>query len=203
MDMSLGPNQGAGVPAPVDADSLQYNVILYNQSIPLNSTYTGTLPGWGTGELVAAITAVVVDTVITSAHDPSLPNDIIVNRTQTTLSASSLKDVTSSVDDSGKISVASSSEQGIGKLVFAVYQTHTEYREQESPEDLTQFSPQSPVTTYRTNGSWVVDHFSTAGANAVINFWEKYLLGGDTKDLIADVGNYVWEVWRLSLHAGM
>lgn len=192
MDFSLGPNQGAGVPAPVDADSVQYNLLPFNASIPLTGSFDGTIPGWGAGKLVAAVTALVSKSANASSRDPSLPNDIIVNRTEVTLS--SLKDVTSSVNDAGKLSFTPSSDaQGLRYELFTFYQAHTEYREQQTPEELNQFSPQSPVMSYRENGSWVVDHFSKAGADAVIDFWDKYLLGGDTRELILDVGNYGWE----------
>ena len=43
------------------------------------------------------------------------------------------------------------------------------------------------------NGSWVVDHYSSTGAQLVIDFWEEYLLDNNTRSLIEEVGNYGWE----------
>lgn len=194
MDFAIGPNQGAGVPAPVDSEGLQWNLILANKSVPIGGNFSGALPGWGTGELVAATTALVLSSVYTDATEPSLPNDGITNRTQVTLASDSLQDVTSQVSASGEISLSfPSNATGLEYMLFAFYQEHTEYREQEPPGQIISSVPQSPVTSYVQNGSWVVDHFSLAGAQAVIDFWNTYLLDSDTAALLTEVGNYGWE----------
>lgn len=202
LDLAIGPNQGAGVPAPIDADSLQYNIVPFNISIAAGHTYDGTLPGWGTGALVAATTASIVSVTNSSSTRPGLPGDPNANRTQIVLSSASLADVSESVNKDGSISVsfpvgANSTDEG--GLLFAFYKVHTEYREQEPPGPLNIFSPQSPVTSYVENGSFVVDHFSIAGAQAVVGFWEEYLVDDSTRELLAEVGNYGWEVSRISL----
>lgn len=197
MDFAVGPNQGAGVPAPVDSEGLQWNLIMYNVSVPVGGNFTGMLPGFGTGgELVAATTGLVLSSVYTDAPEPSLPNDGITNRTQVTLSFESLQDVTDQVSASGEISLSfpsNSTASGMEYLLFAFYQEHTEYREQEPPGQIIASVPQSPVTSYVQNGSWVVDHFSTAGAQAVIDFWNTFLLDSGTVALLAEVGQYGWE----------
>ena len=83
---------------------------------------------------------------------------------------------------------------GESYVVFAYYLVHTGFMEQRSPLSVIPGVPQSPVTSYVQNGSWVVDHFSTKGAKLVTDFWEQHLLNGsDTAQLLKQVGNYVWE----------
>jgi hypothetical protein len=50
--------------------------------------------------------------------------------------------------------------------------------------------PQSNRTeTIFDFGCFTVDHFDAKGANVVIDFWEKYLLSDDIKQLLRDVGH--------------
>jgi hypothetical protein len=49
------------------------------------------------------------------------------------------------------------------------------------------------VETFIQNGSWVNDYFSSNGAQLIIDFWENYLLGNGSRELIQEVGNYIWE----------
>lgn len=47
------------------------------------------------------------------------------------------------------------------------------------------------ATTVIGNGSWTVDHFSTAGAVKVTDFWDQQILtDAETAELLADVGKY-------------
>lgn len=39
-------------------------------------------------------------------------------------------------------------------------------------------------------GSYAVDHFSAQGAETVINFWERYIVDDQVKDLIKAAGNF-------------
>ena len=44
------------------------------------------------------------------------------------------------------------------------------------------------------NGSYTVDHYSSRGAQTVIDFWENHILNDtDVKELLTDVGKYGWE----------
>jgi hypothetical protein len=183
MDYTLGPNQGAGVPSEPDAEGLLWTLDPFNVSVPLGGTFDDTLPGWGSGDLVSASTGLVLNTTATGGS-PS---------TNATLKTSSLQDVTHLVDDSGHLNITFPSGEGDHYQVFAYYQVHSGYRELPPSDEITTSVPQSPITSFVYNGSWVVDHFSAKGAQAIIDFWEEYLLGGDTKDLLRDVGHYSWE----------
>lgn len=185
IDLSLGPNEGAGVPAPVDSEGLQWDLQPFNQSISLGGTFNATLPGWGTGDLVAATTGLVTSTSNSTSG--------ITYK----LAADSLEDISHCVDSEGQLVVTfPSNATGGYHVVFAYYLIHTQYREQRSPLDVISGEgvQQSPVTSFTQNGSWVVDHFSAKGADQIRQFWVKHLLNGsDTIQLLSDVGRYLWE----------
>lgn len=194
MDFALGPNQGTGVPATIDSDGLMWDLAAFNVSIPVGGTFNATLPGWGTGKLQAAVTGLAIksENITTATAGPSLPGDLPLNRTQITLSASSLADVTSQVGPDGHLSVQfDSNVKGINNLVFVIYLISSEYRAQDGPKDLG--GPQTPAQTIAQNGSWAVDHFSSLGAKTMTDFWEQSILINGTKQLLMEVGNYAWE----------
>ncbi|KAK5033113.1 hypothetical protein LTR13_007078 [Exophiala sideris] len=192
MDFAIGPNQGTGVPAPEGSDGLMWDLVAFNVSVPIGGSFDGILPGWGTGKLEAAITALAINSSYQTGLGPSLPGDIPMNRTQITLSEASLTDVTDQVDANGRLSVTfNASASGINNTIFAVYLIHSDYRAQDGPEDLG--GPQTPAQSFIQNGSWAADHFSALGARTIANYWEQYILVNGTKELLMDVGNYGWE----------
>ena len=185
IDLALGPNQGAGVPAPVDVDGLQWDLQPFNVSVPVGDHFHSILPGWGTGPLVSASTGLVTESAEV--------NSVLTN----TLATSSLQDVTNEVASNGMLDIKfPSNAKGKNFVVFAYYLVHSEYREEQTPELVISGKGvhQSPVRNYVQNGSWVVDHFSAKGAQAIADFWNSQLLnGGDSAQLVKEVGNYVWE----------
>ena len=192
MDMAMGPNQGQGVPAHGDEQGLMWDIIPYNTMVPPKGMFNGTLPGWGSGKLQAVVTGEVTSSVNTSSAGPGLPNGANGSRTQKTLRASSLTDVTSKVGKDGHFNADFAHEtQGVEYLIMAVYLARSNARNQQPPGVLR--GPQTQPQDWRQNGSWTVDHFSATGAKVVTDFWEKYVLTGSTKSLIRAVGNYFWE----------
>ncbi|KAK5742028.1 hypothetical protein LTR17_003536 [Elasticomyces elasticus] len=198
MDFAIGANQGTGVPAVEDSDGLAWDIAAYNVSVALGGSFDGVLPGWGTGTLLAAVAGLEIDSTVVQrldqlARDPgSLPGDLSLNRTQITLSAASLTDVTSQVGLDGKLTVDfAGNSTGINHTIFAVYMFHTDYRAQDGPLDIG--GPQSAPTSWLQNGSWSVDHFSARGANVISSFWDNYILDNGIKESLKEVGNYAWE----------
>jgi hypothetical protein len=192
MDFAMGPNQGQGVPAYEDDDGLLWDLHPYNVSVPIGGSYHGILPGWGTGQLQAAVTGLVVSSVNASGLAPSLPNATPTNRTQNTLSAASLQDVTELVGPDGILNITfPSSHTGIEYTIFAVYLIQEHYRNEADPTALV--GPETTPKDFVHNGSWTVDHFSAAGAKVMTDFWEKYLLIDGTREALMAVGNYGWE----------
>jgi hypothetical protein len=192
VDFAMGPNQGTGVPALINSDGLMWDLAAFNVSVPMGGVFNDTLPGWGTGTLEAAITGLAAKAEVLDTSSPGLPGDLPLNRTQITLAASSLKDVTSQVDSNGHLEVQfDSCPEGLYYTIFAVYLIHSDYRAQDGPDDLGE--PQIRAETLAQNGSWAVDHFSELGAHTSTNFWEQYVLQNGTRELLMEVGNYGWE----------
>jgi hypothetical protein len=183
VDMALGPNQGAGVPAPWDSDGLLWDLNYDYAVVPIGGTFDGVLPGWNSGQLVAASTGLVLDIT-----------NFTTGGSKTTLAQASLTDITDKVASNGSVKITFGSEdEGIEYRVIAYYLKHSLYPEVESTAKTAVGVPQSPITTYQQNGSWVVDHFSALGAQTTIDFWENNMLDENIIKLIKEVGNYVWE----------
>lgn len=180
VDLAIGPNQGAGVPSPYNDDGLLWDLAGFNLTFSPDKGYDGIIPGWGAGPLIAAVTAQVSST---GSNDD----------TYKVLLESSLLDVTPLVNSNGHLQVKANDTAEGCQYLFAYYLVHSEYREVQSPADVMAAVPQSPITTYSQNGSWVVDHFSPQGALAVVNFWRQALLDSESGALIREVGNYLWE----------
>ena len=164
----------------------------FNVTIPVGGTFNGTLPGWGTGSLQAAVTGLVTASENRTGLYPALPNDAIYNRTEKTLASATLEDLTDQVGADGQISFqAPDNVTGIEYTLFAFYLVREHYRNEAEP--ITLLGPQTEATDFVHNGSWTVDHFSALGAQTMINFWNNYLLTNGTKEALMSIGNYAWE----------
>ncbi|RAK79989.1 uncharacterized protein BO72DRAFT_525668 [Aspergillus fijiensis CBS 313.89] len=179
VDFAVGPNQGAGVPAPYHDEGLLWDLAANNATFSTTDGFEGTLPGWGIGQLVTAVTGSV----------KSSGGSVKV------LAVDSLHDITDSVSSSGHVHIPSLSSSATTEShhLFAYYLVHADYREVQSPAAVPAAVPQSPVKTWSQNGSWVVDHFSVEGAHLMASFWQQSLLDAEMCDLLREVGNYMWE----------
>jgi hypothetical protein len=192
IDFAMGPNQGTGVPAPINSDGLMWDLDIFNITVPVGGSFDQVLPGWGTGSLEAAVTGFVTNSEYTDAIAPGLPGDYQVNRTQYTIATDTLQDVTDKVNKDGHLSVSFAGQKsGMHNVVFALYLVHSHWRAQDGPLDVG--GPQTPAHTIAQNGSWAVDHFSALGAKTTTDFWEQHILQNGTKELLMEVGNYGWE----------
>jgi hypothetical protein len=108
-------------------------------------SFSGVLPGWNSGPLVAASTGLVLN--ITSP--PSGGSTI-------TLSQQSLTDITHLVDSNGNVNVSFTSQQeGVENRIFATYLKHEHYPEVQRQDTLVTDVPQSPITTWsRMDSMW-------------------------------------------------
>lgn len=199
MDFAIGPNQGTGVPAPADSDGLMWDIVMSNVSVELGGTFDATLPGWGSGTLLAAITGLETNSTVVESSNKlqpdqyGLPGDYFLSRTQISLSSASLRDVTEQVSSKGHLTVDFSSDAttGLQHNIFAVYIKKSGYRAQAGPGSVE--GSQSDPKSWIQNGSWAVDHFSALGAKTTTDFWEQYILQNGTRELLMEVGNYAWE----------
>jgi hypothetical protein len=177
IDFAIGPNQGAGVPAPSDSAGLLWDLESVGTLVSFGSTYNAPLPGWGSNTLVAATTSLILS-----------------SGQQIVIAESSLTDITQSVDENGNVNINfPASDVGLQYIIIAYYLKPSEYREVVASDTVAAAVPQTPITSWEQNGSWVVDHFSELGAQTVIDYWEQELLDDATKELLQQVGNYLWE----------
>ncbi|KAI0107934.1 hypothetical protein F4776DRAFT_414946 [Hypoxylon sp. NC0597] len=186
MDFSMGPQSGQGVPAEPDNPGLAWDLVSYNVTI-LNGSYSGQLPGWGRGNLVSAVTLAVYNAT-NKTYNPggALGSYFQRNYTEYLISARSLTEVTDLVYDDGSIETTVSPVDGAQYyLLYASYAQRSYARacvaSSSDPQNILQ------------NGSLAVDHFSDTGARVTTKFLEEYILIDGIKELMMDVGNYVWE----------
>ncbi|KAL5592436.1 hypothetical protein FOBRF1_013462 [Fusarium oxysporum] len=194
MDFALGPNQGQGVPATPDDVGLQWDLIPFTSAVPPNGSFKETVPGWGTGDLVAVVSALVLSEKNMSYPARAADGFGMVNVTymQHILQAESLTDHTNEVNmTSGHVSLSFSEAEkdrgGKYDRLFSFYQKQT------LAKNLHFKPPLNASDAIFRNGSYIVDHFSAKGAETVARFWEEYILTDGLKKLLKKVGNYVWE----------
>ncbi|RAQ55673.1 hypothetical protein AFGD_011674 [Aspergillus flavus] len=187
MDFALGPNQGQGVPASSDDPGLQWDLVPYSVPIGSNETLQGPIPGWGTGELVAVVSARVLSQ--TNISLPAIDSPFLTAQSgylSLVLEHESLTDITDQVSEDGQLSIRFPTySNGLGHRIFAYYQKRTLNRNLHFTNNAT--------TTIWDNGSFAVDHYSSRGAQTVIDFWESQILIDGIKELLMEVGNYAWE----------
>ncbi|KAI7530956.1 hypothetical protein KC331_g14398 [Hortaea werneckii] len=194
MDLMIGPFNGGGVPAPYDDPGVMWDLLSYNISVPIGENFSGQLPGWGSGELVAATTGLVTEQQsVNLSASPSYNGPYYYDGTRYTMSEKSLRDVTNRVYPNGTLTLDLASDvSGIEHQVFAFYQVRSRFYQFPPPEKLATV-PQSPITSFVQNGSWAADHFSKAGAEMITRFWDTQLIDDEMRGLLREVGNYMWE----------
>jgi hypothetical protein len=172
MDFAMGPNQGQGVPAPYDHDGKAWDLAVQETRFAANVTrFDGTLKGWGTGPLEAAVLA----------GSPIGGNAKV-------LAVSTLEDVTDMVTVDGQLTIELPEPTKYNYILFSIYLIHSNFMAQNSPPLM--LGPQTTPETWVQNGSWAVDHFSARGAKLAAQFWEEHILTDGVLDLVKEVGNY-------------
>ncbi|KAE8137002.1 hypothetical protein BDV38DRAFT_293566 [Aspergillus pseudotamarii] len=184
MDFALGPNQGQGVPASSDDPGLQWDLVPFSVPVGSNETFQGPLPGWGTGELIAVVLAEVLSQ--TNISLPEIDSPFLTAQSgylSLVLEHESLTDITDQVSEDGQLSISLPTDRdGVGHRIFAYYQKRTLHKNLHFTNNAT--------TTIWDNGSFAVDHYSSRGAQTVIDFWESHILIDGVKELLMEVGNY-------------
>lgn len=172
-----------------------WDMLAFNVSVRIGSSCDSILPGWGSGEFVSASIGLVTNsTPVNLTGADGYYGRKSYNGTSYTLAASSLRVISDSVTSDGHLSIRVPQHlAGQGYHLFAFYQIQTRHRELEVSTAFGAAVPQSPIITYVENGSWITDHFSTAGADMIINFWETHELDDEMRELLKEVGNCAWE----------
>ncbi|KAJ5676031.1 hypothetical protein N7462_008928 [Penicillium macrosclerotiorum] len=187
MDFPLGPNQGQGVPADPTDEGLQWDLEPFSVVVPQSGKYEGVIPGWGSGELIALVSAEVVSTKNISMDTSATASFLGTGQSSylhLTLKSGTLENWAHKVSSAGHLSLELPTTS-LSYRLFAFYQLQTHNKNLEYAN--------SEGTTIWDNGSYVVDHYSAHGARTITKFWEKYILPGEVKDLLMEVGNYGWE----------
>ena len=145
----------------------------------LNSS-NDTIPGWGTGKLIAFVSGEVVsqtvEDIISDTFLPAHPT-----YTRLVLTANSLTDQTSRVGADGRLQTAGNyASSAQSTWFFAFY-------ERKSLVQNVRF-PTNATAGIFSNGSYTVDHFSSSGAKVTINFWREHILTPETKQLLTEAG---------------
>jgi hypothetical protein len=144
----------------------------FTSAVGANGLFDGVIPGWGTGELVALTSALVLseEPCQKTIRRNLLP--VNVTWTKYLLSHDSLNDQTIKVSRSGRVRLALPTKEApagaVGYRLFAFYQKL-------SGNKSLHFHTEQSESIF-DNGSYVVDHHSARGAETMIKFWEEYML---------------------------
>lgn len=156
----------------------------YNVEIPRNGIIDAQIPGWGVGELVAVVSALVISE--TNVTMPAVSSPYIPSQSgyiSLVVDHKSLSDITIQVTSTGHLNATfPQPTSGIGYRIFAYYQKRTLNKNLKFENNQT--------ATIWDNGSYIVDHYSAAGAQTVIKFWEEYILIDGLKEMLMEVGHY-------------
>lgn len=142
------------MPAPHDDPGIMWDLLSYNISVPIGESFSGQLPGWGSGELVAATTGLVTEQQsVNLSASPSYNGPYYYDGKRYTMTKESLRDVTDRVSPNGTLNIDfASNRSGIEHQIFAFYQVRSRYYQFPPPEQLATV-PQSPITSFVQNGS--------------------------------------------------
>ncbi|KAJ5610735.1 hypothetical protein N7510_007454 [Penicillium lagena] len=175
-------NNGA-VPAAYNNPGLAWALKSSNITIK-NGNYTGKLPGWGSGEFLAAQTYAVLslESVLDDVASPWGPPK---RYPQYTISNASVMDISSLVTSNGTITVTADEVKNAHSYVLQSW-----YMYQPLGREIIAASNPS---SYLYNGSLYVDHFSATGAKVITDFLQKHVLVDGAKELLQEVGHYLWE----------
>jgi hypothetical protein len=155
----------------------------FSETVPSDGSFTGIIPGWGQGELVSLVSALVLSNQTMSFLASGNTGEVNVTYDQYILRDGTLVDQSAQVSTTGEVKLSFPEiTSGSYYRLFSFYQKLSGNKNLDftSTRDSTVFD----------NGSYTVDHFSIGGAQAVARCWEKYILLDGVPELLRDVGNY-------------
>lgn len=151
--------------------------------MPDNGTFSTVIPGWGTGELVSFVSALVNSNRTITYEAASSVAAQNVTYDQYVLAPESLLDRTYQVSANGTVQISfPQKKEEQHYRVFAFYQKL-------SGNKNLQFTTSRNESTFDA-GSYVVDHFDGRGAETIINFWEEHMLVDGVQERLQRVGHY-------------
>lgn len=144
-------------------------------------------PGWGTGNLVALVSALVT-------YNQSVSYEIVgyipthVTYNEVVLSSTSLVDHTDEVYEAGTIDLSFPTTDNT-----SYYQLFAFYEKLSHNKNIVFNS--SVQNTIFDEGSYIVDHYDAKGAEVVIDFWNDHILSDDIRKQLRHAGNYGKQKW--------
>ncbi|KAL4901559.1 hypothetical protein BDW74DRAFT_181570 [Aspergillus multicolor] len=210
----IGGSQGQGVPSEPLTKGLAVHLVYGSASVSGGEVFDGPIPVDNATELnfhlsdigdfmhgheefgAATLVGVVAAGVVSSMYNgTSEEGDVFF---MVSIDEDSLVDLTDLVQDGQLTWEAPGGYDNY--TLFAFYERYTNQRAVDAAlgaEDII------------ANGSWVTDHFSSTGAQLVIDFWEEQILDDEMRELLAQVGEHsiedsmelasgLW--WSESLH---
>ncbi|KAJ2987274.1 hypothetical protein NUW58_g4599 [Xylaria curta] len=189
LDFSVGGNQGQGVPSEPEEVGLALELAYVNVSIPASQFFNGTLPlstqptnpelyfMYALEEFGQQNLSIVLGMEVLAQSDSS----------SGTVAIGRVIDLSDKVDRNTRSITwaAPSSDEGNTWRLAAWYERYTNQRSISGGQDPLNFVQ---------NGSWIVDHFSAAGARKMTNFFDDYVVPEVAdKGLLSRVSKYAWE----------
>lgn len=162
---------------------ISYLQIPHVEPLVTNGSAEISIPGWGSGKLVALVSASVISqgNKSTSANTIAATARSYDSYIQFLVDDQSLQDLTAEVSHDGRLAIPQSEVNTTTKTwIFAFYQRRTGTRNLLFANNVTR--------SIFDNGSYVVDHFSAKGARRVADFWETHILDPETTRLLKLVG---------------
>ncbi|KAH7129747.1 hypothetical protein B0J13DRAFT_644623 [Dactylonectria estremocensis] len=185
MDFALGPNQGQGVPAKPDDEGLQWDMIPFTEAVLQSGLFAGTIPGWGTGDLVSLVSALVKSNKTITYQGAGIVGVKNITYDEYRLVPGALSEHTSLVDKRGLVKLSfPRAPKGSHYRLFAFYERLAGHKN-------LKFNSTKHTTIF-DDGSYAVDHFSPKGAAVVSKFWKENILKDGVPELLARVGNYAY-----------
>ncbi|KAJ7454766.1 hypothetical protein FB451DRAFT_1279269 [Mycena latifolia] len=195
IDMSMGPDQGAGVPVfptDVDMDGMNTELVFGSHFLTAGEAFSGPLPSPTVFPMVSGLdnqidSANITTMRLVSAVVAQLVPGANSSAARVSLDWNTVQDLTSQVDGNSSLSFTAPNSSSVLLAYFS--------RRNGFPEARRGFNG-SFEDKPGSWGSWVVDHFSPAGANVSISFIEQNILARDDIGATAaqpGVGSYMWE----------
>ncbi|KAF2643404.1 hypothetical protein P280DRAFT_394111 [Massarina eburnea CBS 473.64] len=194
LDYALGANQGQGVPSETGTVGLAVQLLLGNATVEAGEGFAGKIPEPGVVPDVLAsgmgfmhpinfwntpnLTAVIAYEVLKSDFDNTTGSSTVF------LEEGSFVDLTAFVQNDSSLQWTPPDSSKAWRI-FSIWEAYTNQRSCDGGLN---------ATDILGNGSWIVDHFSKAGASRTTDFWDQYIISDSgIADLLRTVGKYVWE----------
>lgn len=167
-------------------NSARFKIPVVANSSTINF-WNNTIPGWGSGKLVAFIAGQVL-----SQSTEKIDTDTFLpsggpTYTRLVLSHTGLIDLTDQISTTGRFATATNDSETLtpSTCYFAFYERKSLVQNVRFPTNVTD--------SIFANGSYTVDHFSARGAKTTIEFWERFILNTKVKTLLRQAGGLAWE----------